>query len=87
MRKILDNLITDIPTIFCVKSHRGRAWRRFQQRKYRHKNLCQTQHSRSYFCGEKNWSLMYGRKEKIYRAKKLGFVYPIGRDEIYHYGV
>jgi predicted protein tyrosine phosphatase len=29
---------------------------------------------------EKNWKLMYTRNEKLQRAKKLGFEYPISRD-------
>ncbi len=55
-----------------LKPDSGRALRRFQKYRNRHKS-----HSKSkLFKPEKNWKHMYGRREKIHRAKQLGKEYP-----------
>jgi len=55
-----------------VQHQRTRAWRRFQNRRTNGNGMG----SDNPFTPEKNWKLMYGRKDKVVRAKQLGFDYP-----------
>ncbi len=57
--------------------NRTKAWRRYQDHiaDVRHENR-KDFYSVWSFGGEKKWKMMYGRSQKIYRAKKLGFEYP-----------
>lgn len=82
-----ENENLEIETLVLSNLYRGRAWRRSQEQKHKQQTSSQAKHSKSNFCLEKNWSLMYGRTEKIYRAKKLGFNYPYGRDKIHFYNI
>ena len=54
-----------------MNHERTQAWRRFQAKTHKHKGM-----GSNNWKSEKKWSLLYGRTEKIYRAKQLGFAYP-----------
>lgn len=59
--------------------NRSRAWRRYKTvvANKRHAYRKDFYSAASLFAGEKNWKQMYGRTNKIHRAFKLGFDYPI----------
>lgn len=59
------------------KQTRGRAWRRHQHRRNKpeHRTSVPSCH-RVNVHGDKKWKLMYFRKNKLFRAKQLGTVYP-----------
>lgn len=62
---------------------RGRAWRRKQKFKPSHQaKINYQQQTTECWCLEKSWKLMYGRHEKLRRAKKLGFLYPRKYDDL-----
>ena len=55
---------------------RNRAWRRFKARLNKgcaSKNSSNSSSEKR----EKNWKLLYFRKNKLARAKQLGFEYPV----------
>lgn len=56
-----------------MSNTRDRAWRRFKKHVKAQQPILQTRD----FHIEKNWKLMYQRPKKRYRAKQLGFEYPI----------
>lgn len=56
-----------------MSESRNRAWRRFKDRVKKGKDIS----SYEIFKREKNWKLMYFRKNKLARAKQLGFGYPV----------
>ncbi len=59
-------------------TERTKAWRRHREvvANNRHENR-KDFYSAAFYFGEKKWKLMYGRRQKIHRAQKLGFEYPI----------
>jgi len=57
-----------------MSTDRNRAWRRFK--KYVNTDQSVTSYQSKYKGSEKNWKMMYGRSEKIIRARQLGFEYP-----------
>ena len=52
---------------------RDKAWREFQDKLHHRKNMG----SKCKYNFEKKWKFIYGRSEKIHRAKQLGFEYPV----------
>ncbi|WP_044616193.1 hypothetical protein [Gynuella sunshinyii] len=56
-----------------MSENRNRAWRRFKDRGNKGKGMG----SDRLYKPEKKWKLMYFRKNKLARAKQLGFDYPI----------
>ena len=56
-----------------MRNNRNRAWRRFQDRVHNGNGMGSAALDKP----EKNWKLMYFRKNKLIRAKQLGFDYPI----------
>ncbi|MGQ8366080.1 hypothetical protein [Glaciecola sp. 1036] len=53
--------------------NRNRAWRRFNDRVNKGKGKGSNELNKA----EKKWKLLYLRKNKLARAKQLGFDYPI----------
>lgn len=56
-----------------MSNNRNRAWRRFKKRINRSKGMGSGELHKP----EKNWKLMYLRRNKLARAKQLGFDYPV----------
>ena len=56
-----------------MNKSRNIAWRRFQDRINKGKGMG----TNELFKPEKKWKLMYFRKNKLARAKQLGFDYPV----------
>jgi hypothetical protein len=56
-----------------MKNQRNRAWRRFKDRVNARKGMG----SDELFKPVKVWKALYGRKQKLIRAKQLGIAYPI----------
>ena len=56
-----------------MSENRNRAWRRFKDRVNKGKGMGSDQLDKP----EKKWKLMYFRKNKLVRAKQLGFDYPV----------
>lgn len=56
-----------------MSNNRNRAWRRFKDRI----NNGNGMGSDKPYKPEKKWKFMYARKNKLARAKQLGFDYPV----------
>ncbi len=57
-----------------MSTDRNRAWRRFKKHINKGHDIISDQNICKY--SEKNWKMLYGRSEKIIRARQLGFEYP-----------
>ncbi|ULJ65423.1 hypothetical protein [Wielerella bovis] len=68
-------------TLIFPNQTRNRAWRRWQSRKNSHRQHVQKQ----VYCWkpEKNWKLLYTRGVKAHRARQLGFIYPLSKNDFY----
>ena len=61
-----------------LSNKRNRAWRRWQQQRPSHQIIAPNQCKQTEnWCLEKDWGMMWFRKEKLRRAKQLRCSYPM----------
>lgn len=63
-------------------NERNHAWRRWQQQRPSHQGIAPAHRKQTEnWCLEKDWSMMYFRKEKLRRAKQLRLIYPVRQQQ------